>query len=51
MKLITDPQGKAMLDPKAWLAQFMQGTTIHCYILNILTMGLIEKIFKVVFSL
>ena len=50
-KLITDPQGMAKLDPRGTVGTIMQGTTRHCYILNLITMGLIVKIFKVFFPL
>ena len=35
-----DLQGVASFDPGAWLAGLMKGTSRHCYILNILAVGL-----------
>ena len=43
-----DPRGMAKFDPGAWLAQFIMGTTKHCYIQNIEALGLLvseKKIF------
>ena len=43
-----DPQGMAKFDLGAWLAQFIMGTTKHCYIQNIDALGLLvseKKIF------
>ena len=43
-----DPLGMAKFDPGAWLAQFIMGTTKHCYIQNIEALGLLvseKKIF------
>ena len=43
-----DPRGMAKLDPGAWLAQYIMGTTKHCYIQNIEALGLLvseKKIF------
>ena len=45
-----DPRGMAKFDPGALLAQFKMGTTKHCYIQNIETLGLLvseKKIFLV----
>ena len=43
-----DPRGMAKFDPGAGLAQFIMGTTKHCYIQNIEALGLLvseKKIF------
>ena len=43
-----DPRGMAKFDPRARLAQFIMGTTKHCYIQNIEALGLLvseKKIF------
>ena len=43
-----DPRGMAKFDPGARLAQFIMGTTKHCYIQNIEALGLLvseKKIF------
>ena len=43
-----DPLGMAKFDPGALLAQFIMGTTKHCYIQNIEALGLLvseKKIF------
>ena len=43
-----DPRGMAKFDPGACLAQFIMGTTKHCYIQNIEALGLLvseKKIF------
>ena len=45
-----DPRGMAEFDPGACLAQFIMGTTKHCYIQNIEALGLLvseKKIFLV----
>ena len=45
-----DPRGMAQFDPGAGLAQFIMGTTKHCYIQNIEALGLLvseKKIFLV----
>ena len=47
-----DPRGMAKFDPGALLAQFIMGTTKHCYIQNIEALGLLvsEKKIFVIFS-
>ena len=37
------PLGVANLDPKAGLAVFMQETIQHCYILNMLPLGILDS--------
>ena len=47
-----DPRGGAILTPGAWLAGFIQRSTIHCYIQNMKALGLVvseKKIFFIFF--
>ena len=46
-----DQGGVTNWTPGAWLAGFMQETTKHCYILNMLALGLREEDFKGSFAI
>ena len=48
-RTLLTPRGMAKFDPGAWLAQFIMGTTKHCYIQNIEALDLLVSEKKFLF--